>query len=409
MGGPTAFQPVSVRQVEDDRSTHFGVDRVAHVEDVSKYKSGQVVVEIPVTAGSFSRLSVLAEAYQQVRYVRLDFKVASYAAANVGGGYVAGFVKDPDDKPPRGENAKLNWITAQPGSCTVRWPQQATVAATVSDRWFYTSQGTEVREFSPGSFYLLVDSKATAAAALTVWAHWRVSFRKATVEPATVKSLVAARDLFTQNGHAGLFYKRDGKWLDDNDSMFPGWKQGMSLRLPAPVTLPMTVESGVTSRIAWWLKFTSANDCLFCYEKSDSASDEKSAAENLVVVQGTSLEIEQDTQVLGEAQGPPPSASLEGASSSCGSQPNCYDLPKEGLKELASSLSSASHTLERLLLALGPSLLRESSPLTGCRPLQSGSCTIVRPQSPPLSEGASSEKSEAFSLLLEGPEPHDPA
>lgn len=378
LGGATYFQPISVRQTEDDHSVHFGVDRLAHIEDVSKYTSGSSVFSIEITAGSFSRLSVLAEAYQQVRYLQLDFRIASYASANVGGGYVAGFVKDPDDRAPTTSNARLNWLTAQPGSVTTRWPQQATVKANVSDKWFYTSQGVEVREYSPGSFHLVVDSKATVAAALTIWAHWKVAFRKATLEPSSVRTLTAAKDLYTQNGHLGLFWKQGTTFKDDNDSMFPGWRTGMSLRLPSPMTVAVTAGGSTTTRVVWWLKFTGANDCVFCYEDPSQGTSETSASEVLFLRAGTSLEIEAESQAAGEALALPLSKSVGGQSDCSGKLTLSSSSARGDLSELVSSLSSVCQNFQTLLQALAPSPSTGFLPLTVFPPSQSGSAATPR-------------------------------
>lgn len=393
MGGATLFEPVAVRQtVEDDRSTHRGVDRVAHVADVSKFADGAVVCRVPVNAGTFSRLSALAETYQQVRFMTLSFRVTPYANANCGGGYVAAFVRDPDDEPPSTPTARLNWLSSQAGSISTRWSQQSSVRAMASDRWFYTSPGVEGREYSPGTLYVVADSKATAASGMTIWATWTVSFRKATLESHPLKGLTAAQNLYTQNGHIGLFGKDGTTWVDDNDKLFPGWSLNKSLRLPYPITLPVTTaESTTTSRVVWWIKFTSKNDAKFCYEDPNSASDEKASAEVLVLPQGTFLEFAGDNDDLqGEAQGPPPSSSKERGLNCCEAS-NLGSTSSERLiltlvntlASLQSSLTDVCRNLQTSQLVPGGSDLMGSFSLTGSQQRSVENSTIRPLQSPP--------------------------
>nr|WKV33363.1 MAG: RNA-dependent RNA polymerase [Riboviria sp.] len=307
--GQGAAAPVAkglkVVQEVSDSATARGVDRIFHEEDISTYASGQTLCNIPINAGSFSRMSVLAKAYQRVEFLSLVFKIATYAPSSTGGGYVAAFVADPDDEPPTEAKASLNWLTSQQGSVTTKWWQNAEVQARPYRSWFYTSPGVEIREYSPGSFFLVVDTKASVACGLTVWAHWKVRLSRATLESSiTGRTYSAGKDLYTQAGHKGLFYKEGTAWKDDIVSQIPGVSVGdvFSFKPPLVVNGGETQAAAVL-RLAWYIKATTSEDLLFCYEKPDQPTSDVAGSELLVIPAGTTLVLYKSA-ASGEVQGP---------------------------------------------------------------------------------------------------------
>nr|WKV34450.1 MAG: RNA-dependent RNA polymerase [Riboviria sp.] len=295
-----------VEQSATDSAVASGTDRVFHADDISTFKSGSALCEIAITAGSFSRLSVLSRAYQRVEFRHLKFRVTTYCPTSVGGGYVAAFVADPDDRTPVIE--PLNWLTSQQGSVTQKWWQNAEIVAKPARSWYYTSPGLEVREYSPGRFVVVVDVATTEKLGLTVWATWTVKLSKATLEGENNSSRVVMRDLYTQSGHKGLFYKdATGAFKSDIVNQVTDAQVGESYRLSIPINVMLGADATSASlRTVWWLRTTTTNDLLFCLEKPDTATDGQSASEQLCLRQGAVLELElaAKSSVSGEQQGP---------------------------------------------------------------------------------------------------------
>lgn len=303
VAGAPVSTAVRVQQQAQDSALMRGVDRLVHVEDVSRMTSGSVVADVPINAGSFARLSVLSSAFQRVVYRKLVFRVETFAPTSVGGGYVAAFVADADDLPPAGSMARLNWVTSQSGSITTKWWQAANIAARPARAWYYTSPGIEIREYCPGRLIILVDSKATATCGLTVYAEWEVSLTHATLESVEIKGRTVAKKLYTQNGHKGLFYKDGDAFKDDVASQIPGAQVGDVYELPYPISVVLSTD---TERLVWWIKVTSKNDLLFCLESPNDTTDLASASETLFLKEGTYLPLVKsgDSSVQGNLQGP---------------------------------------------------------------------------------------------------------
>lgn len=388
-----------VKNAALDQATASGSDRLFHMDDVSKLVSGSTVCEIAINAGSFGRLSVLSRAYQRVEFVRLNIQVTAFSPTTTGGGYVCAFVADPDDATP--DANLLQWLTAQQGSVTTKWWQNSTIQCRPARQWYFTSPGVEVREFSPGRFVLAVDTRATQVTGVTVWAHWTVRLSKATLESApTIKSCVALRDLYTQNGHKGLFYKDGQDFKDDNKSMFSVADTGTILIMPFPLQVMLTVSSADKLRTAWWVKLTSENDALFCLEKATDVTNDACSSELLVIRKGTVMELYREADALqGEARGPSESissgANLKNFSgSSCdehqvgsNSSRNCQRFGNQCEPQTSCSVSGCqtSTLLEHLVVQLASMV---NVPLMEPRPgliPGSGRCpTTSLPQHRPL-------------------------
>lgn len=405
--GASVSTPLSVVNKAVDQTTASGTDRVFHTDDLSALLSGSVVCQIPIEAGTFARMAVLARAYQRVEYIRLNFRVSTYAPTSVGGGYVAAFVADPDDVAPAKAQV-LNWLTSQQGSVTTKWWQNATIAARPARSWYYTSPGVEVREFSPGRFVIVVDVRASATTGLTVWADWQVKLTRATLESApTLRTITAAKPLYTQAGHKGLFWKSGDTFKDDNDTMFPGWKQDMVLICSPPLVVTGgAAQSSAVLRTVWWLRFTGPNDLKFCYEKAGFATEDVAGSELLAVREGTSFELYSEPQIQGEVQGP---SGLTSAGATCSStsqsglahgtisQCQCSSI-NNSLSTFAVSLTNVSRQLQ-MLAQLGdlsrlmaPSKLTESPHCSQHLLEQCG--TRYRPRSPRSDEVASEASAE---------------
>lgn len=187
-GNSNRFAPVATAHPPtvqmDSKLRQSGVDRLAHVESVERFESGDEVVSIRVEPSVFPRLSKLASIFQRIKYLRLRFEVRSQTPTTTAGGYVTAFIRDPSDTGEKGD--MLNHLTAQAGSQTLNWWQSANVSVPVTPGLFYTSPegGGEygLRNFSPGRFMIVCDGKSTGAGSMTITCHWTVELSEASLE-----------------------------------------------------------------------------------------------------------------------------------------------------------------------------------------------------------------------------------
>lgn len=310
MGAPVA-QAVSIRESGTDTATVAGVDRISHIEDVSKYNHGVVVIDELVSASSFSRLARVAGAYQKIRFRKLVFRVVPMVSTAVGGGYVVAFVRDPSDLPPTQSLALLNWATSQQGSVTTKWWQSASVAAAVSDRTYYTSSSEEVREYSPGRLVVVVDGKSTSPGPMTIFADWSVTLTQASLESAVSPSRPdhtnVLRNIWTKDTNR-YCWSYDSSKSDDSgspnpDTMFSDWAVDDLFMLSSAFTL-LEYKTGTTGdgevENFWVLHVESITGVRWRIHP-DTTDSGKAAADNVLVVpRGAVLRRVEKSEVFSE-------------------------------------------------------------------------------------------------------------
>lgn len=204
-----------------------GTDRFGHIADLSKYGEGAVVFDVPVIPAGVPRLRNLAASYQRIVWRKLVFRFEPMVPSVTTGGYVCGFVPDPDDDLAQG-NA-IDRLLAHTGSKMVKaW--QATVVAhkCVGDRLF-TSRPVngESRLYSPGRVALVVDTKISAGrdtpAGLSIYLDWEVELMEPSLEgPSTKATTLEARaSFYSRASNVGLWWK-DTAGGDDPRTQIPG-------------------------------------------------------------------------------------------------------------------------------------------------------------------------------------------
>lgn len=161
-----------------------GLDRITHVEDITTFKSGDTVLELAIVPGVGERLGKFASLFQRVRYDALRVEIRAQAATSTSGGYVVGFVRDPDDFAPTVN--VLSYLTGQAGSKTANWWQSVVLNVGRTPDLFYTSEPStrqiEMRTLSPGKLVIACDGKATGGGSLTVLLHWTVTLLEPSME-----------------------------------------------------------------------------------------------------------------------------------------------------------------------------------------------------------------------------------
>lgn len=260
-----------------------------------------------------------------------------------GGGYVAAFVKDPADT-----IGTIAALTSQVGSVTTKWWQSANVEASLLSKELFTSEGTEVREFSPGRFVLMSDGAPTQTGNVTVFAQWSVQLSQASLENPkqmpNIKTVLV--DVYTRHNQYGL-WRWTGRGIPDQDASTWDYSpssmlgaeavDGQFYRLETP--LPFRASSG-SMRIANWL-WINGGRLYPCYSTKTDSDLSTFQQIDLVIRKDTVVSLEQAE--AGEVNGP---SSLDAlATMACDQTSQGSD---EMFKSFQNQLSQVLKTLSEL-------------------------------------------------------------
>lgn len=155
-----------------------GTDRLGHVEKLNEFAAGDTVFAKVIEPVIAERLGRLSELFQRIRYNSLRIEVRSQTSTSTGGGYVAGFIRDPDAYT---EGASvLNHIAGLTGSKTANWWQSVVLDVGRTPDLMYTNSSSskqmELKHVSPGVLVICCDGKATTeGGGLTILLHWDVT------------------------------------------------------------------------------------------------------------------------------------------------------------------------------------------------------------------------------------------
>lgn len=282
--------PSSVVANATDTAILSGCDRVAHILEVSKASHGDIIIDEVISPSMFQRLRLVAEAFQRIVYVSLVFEIVPYLPAVSSGGYVSAVVKDPADKGPKNRNSEtvLSWVSSQAGAVSTKiW--QPTRLATNFPGSYYTSDSVEIRESSPGRLVVALDGTVNQPGSLTVYARWRVRLSQASVEPPDTLEVKysVAKDLYTRDGHRGLFYKKGADWGEDIKSQItPSPEVGDQFELPYPTAYQDDV---MDLKYANYLVCETENDLVMADDDPTKPYEGNSKGTNMIIRKGTLL------------------------------------------------------------------------------------------------------------------------
>lgn len=289
-----------------DQAVLSGLDRLYHVEDVKAFAAGGLVLHSMVTPQLFKRLGTVSEAFQYVEYQELEFQVEPQITAASSGGYVVGFVGDPDDAV-----STLQQLTATKGSVTTKWWQSSVVRANFVRKQYYTTKGAELREYSPGIFALMVDGKASQSGSLTVFCRWRVRLWGAIMQPkeSLAKTVVLDRDVYVQDGHQGLWVIKSSTYVDTAADILGSTygKLGATFRIPYPVGLVKPNDNQFA--LHHFVYVQAADGVFLCVNSPTDWYEAKYTYTNIVLTKGTVLEVVNSLSAPGEEKEPSSSGS----------------------------------------------------------------------------------------------------
>jgi len=146
---------------------------------------------------------------------------------------VAGFIPDADDIIPSSEYL-FDAVSSSPGAVALNWWQPTTVNARCKPTDLYTSPGDEMRLYSPGVFYVVVEGVANQDVPITVYVRWTVELSEPSLEsiapiPETIAPAVAL----------ALNYADYNKITEDSAFLLQGTGNGSTTGTIYEVTAPL--------------------------------------------------------------------------------------------------------------------------------------------------------------------------
>lgn len=144
------------------------------------YALGSEILSGGLTAHSSARLSSLSNAFQRIKWHSISFTIEGAYPTTSGGGYIACFVRDPDDVPPTDPVEAVRWAMAQQHSADAKWYDSVRLNVGPTPDLLFTSKGAAPRLYSPGTLFVISKGGPAQVGALTVNFHWDVTLSEPT-------------------------------------------------------------------------------------------------------------------------------------------------------------------------------------------------------------------------------------
>lgn len=224
-----------------------GTDKLYGEDNVPQKHRGEVLLAIRINPASFPRLSRMASTFQKYRFLRMDFRIVSMASTSTSGGYIIGFIPDPDDLAD-------TWTTEQllstPHCRIVKAWESATIGATLESKWLYTNTGMESRLYSPGIFVIMVEGSIPGTAPLSVYVDWVAEMHTPSLELVSkpVQQIEVVKNAYLRDAHFGLWFS-DAEGGDDPHTIVPGIVYDVVYKLQSRVYVDYTDQAGSYDKI----------------------------------------------------------------------------------------------------------------------------------------------------------------
>lgn len=259
-------------------------------------KSGQTIVDELITTASFKRLSRVSSVFQKIFWEKLEFQIVGQSPTTTSGGFVVGFVADPQDMPPLSSSIRTTWLTAMQGSISTNWWESASLSHSDNEKLFTSARG-ESRLYSPGRLMMVCDGPPSQAGTVVIYVKWKVRLSEPSLEEAVESTeLSALMDLYIKAGSDGVFIGPDSANRDARTAFGrPDLRPATGYWAPWPITT--SAEGGAFNRtFAIWID---TDFGLYLSIDGTSKLDVKSAHSNLVFPRGT-IFIPHDNAKMGE-------------------------------------------------------------------------------------------------------------
>lgn len=252
--------PSSARTHQTGGARERGRDRYIHVPEIQS-KTG-LLTRVVFTPHQVFRLKHLAQAYQRYRVNKLTFHVVPMTSTSTAGGYIAAFIRDPEDIPSNSQAPNI--LTATQGSVTAKWWETSTVSCGPSPDLYYTATAPSQERFSsPGSFCLAVDGVATQQGSMTIYVEYDVTFSMPGLETQKDDGVVTIKTNLQMS--AGKDYIQTSGGSTKAADMFSAYKVGAVLKFPSPRTYLVNTAGSITGMASYlYLKIDSETAVKCC-------------------------------------------------------------------------------------------------------------------------------------------------
>lgn len=205
--------PSRARTAPGGSITLTGEDRIGlftALRDKDNYTS------VPIIPGASVRLQNLAKAYQRIKWLACSVTITPQAPLTVSGGYVAGFIMDPDDRAVTAQQ-----LTAAQGSTTRKWFESCVVHMPRKPDLLYTSSGEEPRFTVPANFWLITEGPPSQDISVVITMRWRVTLVTPTSEPTSDRSFTLEGQIIPKQNNYNLVYQLNSKNVEDFSKVVP--------------------------------------------------------------------------------------------------------------------------------------------------------------------------------------------
>lgn len=181
-------------------------------------KGASVFSNVDVSPGVSQRLGTIARAYQRIRWNSVTVIVTPQASTMTNGGYVCGFVMDPEDKTITARD-----LSATQGSQTKKWYESAVVRMPSKPDLLYTSPGEEPRFTIPTSFWIVGEGAPSSDITIIVTFLWNVTLHNPTIEDISNLSFTMRGEVRGKQNNYNLswFPSPSSAALDDVSALMP--------------------------------------------------------------------------------------------------------------------------------------------------------------------------------------------
>lgn len=195
--------PSRVRPTPGGTVTLAGEDRVGLY---TAKRSATDFISVMIVPRISPRLTNLTKAYQRIKWESVVITVTPQAPLTVSGGYVAGFIMDPDD-----QTVTAPQLTASQGSITKKWFESGVVNMPRKPDLLYTSSGEEMRFSSPASFWIITEGPPSQDISIVLTMRWRVRLSVPTAENYSDFNFILSGQILPKKDNYNLVYESPSK------------------------------------------------------------------------------------------------------------------------------------------------------------------------------------------------------
>lgn len=250
------------RSMESRSKTVTGNDWIGSVE-IADLEAGTILLEFLVEPLAVARIAREASTMQRIVWETFSLGIKSRCGTNLNGGYIAAFNADPDDS-LKDVDDRVKYLSANLDYKSTNFFGGETVGSTCPRELLWTNKSqipktegsSEMRLYSPGKYYVVVETPANGndavGATLSFYFNYRVTLYQETLTPVP-KSKVQSTYTIPKEGV-------DGKGATLGTS--PGDEEQVRMRALDPNGKPIGADfnlpSAIIGTVGDWIADTAA-------------------------------------------------------------------------------------------------------------------------------------------------------